>query len=60
MDLGAVTPVYGVRVLGSRILHQAVTQFKVLYSVDGNVYSYATDRMGQPAVSASGVRMFWL
>ena len=57
VDLGRVLPVYAVTVKGNRALGSSVTQFELLHSLDGTIFSYAVNRMAQPAVSvASGTQ----
>ncbi|XP_043237348.1 hemocytin-like [Amphibalanus amphitrite] len=49
VDLGAVQPVYAVTVMGNKAIASTVTEFEVLYSDDGTIYSYAVNQMGQRA-----------
>ena len=56
VDLGRVQPVYAVTVRGNKAYGFAVTEFELLYSEDGNIYSYAVNQMAQPAVSGAVTR----
>ena len=46
-------PVYAVTVMGNKAISSAVTQFELLYSLDGSIFSYAFNPMGQQLVSGS-------
>ncbi|XP_037075331.1 hemocytin-like [Pollicipes pollicipes] len=49
VDLGSVQPVYALIVRGNKAVSSSVTEFELLYSLDGKVYSYAVNQMSQPA-----------
>jgi F5/8 type C domain/Chitin binding Peritrophin-A domain len=54
-NLPHITPVYGIIVKGSPVLNQYVTSYKVLYSMDGNVFHIIPDRMGNPQIFSGSV-----
>merc|ERR1712192_6799 len=49
VDLGSETPVYGIELSGSSEVKAYVTSFNILYSDDGNIFSYVADA-GVPKV----------
>lgn len=50
INLGQLEPVYGVKIKGSPLYNEFVTSYKVLYSSDGVLYSYVTDKEKNPKV----------
>ena len=46
VDLGSETPVYGIELSGSSEAKAYVTSFNILYSDDGNIFSYVEDEVG--------------
>ena len=46
VDLGSETPVYGIELSGSSEAKAYVTSFNILYSDDGNIFSYVEDDVG--------------
>jgi len=48
--LPAITPIFGLEMLGSPDTGAYVTSFTLLHSDDGHVYSIMTDDQGKPKV----------
>ncbi|XP_017781781.1 PREDICTED: hemocytin [Nicrophorus vespilloides] len=50
INFGKPEPVYGIVIKGSPLYAEFVTSFKVLYSNDGETYSFVTDKNKKPEV----------